>query len=211
MAIGAGSLIEVVVGGNMLNTTWMNNWTFEVVGETGSPSAENIAEAIWNDIKTPYRALVSAVYTSAFQFVRIREMDSATGEYGEFSVPSAEQAGSGPTSTSTYLPLFNALGIRFTVGTRLTRPGQKRIPGARGEDINTLVFNAAYLAKADTFAQAMLDCQVLGSPAVATEVRLSVVRLNPATGLPAAHQPVTGFLVNPNVTSQVSRKPGVGI
>ena len=211
MAIGAGSLIEVVIGGVIQFETWMNNWTFVVEGEVGSPTAANIGEAIWNDFKTPYRALISSAHTTAFQFVRVREMDSLTGEYGEFAIPTGEQAGTGPTSSTTYLPLFNAAGIRLTVGTRVTRPGQKRIGGQRGEDISSIQWTSAYMTKLTTFGDAFMAIDTLGAPAVGTEVHLVVVRIDPNTHLPTAHQLVTGYLVNPYVTSQVSRKQGVGI
>ena len=211
MAIGAGSLIQVTIGGTMLANAWMNVWTFEVVGETGNPTAAEWGEAIWNDCKTNYRALVANVHTAAFQYVKVREMDSLTGEYGEFSIPSAEQVGTGGTSATTYLPTFTAAGIRLTVATRVTRPGQKRVPGQRAEDISTHNWQAAYLTKLGTFAANMVGMGVLGIPAVTSEVKLSIVSLDRVSGLPVAHQPVTGYLVNPLVTSQVSRKAGVGV
>lgn len=211
MAIGAGSLIEVQIGGTMFNQRWMNNWTFRVVGEIGSPSAANIGEAIWNGIKVNYRALVANVYGSAFEFVKVREMDSATGEYGEFAILTAERGGTGGTSAVSYEATFVAAGIRLTVGSRVTRPGQKRIPGARAEDSNSSMWMPAYITKLNTFANDVVSLGVLGTPAVGTEVRLVVVKTDPVSGLPLAHQDVIGFLVNPAQTSQVSRKLGVGI
>jgi len=210
MAIEAGSLIAVTVGGTMFENSWMNVWTFRVEGEVGSPSAANIAEAIWNGFKTPYRALVANIHTSAFQYVKIREMDSLTGEYGEFPIPSGEAAGTGGTSATTYLSTFTAAGIRFTVGSRVTRPGQKRIPGQRAEDQNSFVWTAADLAKLNTFGTAALANAILGAPAAGTEVSLVVVSVDRTTGLPVANQDVTGFIVNQSPTSQVSRKAGVG-
>lgn len=211
MAIGAGSLIEITVGGQIQAEHWQNNWTHQVDGELGSPTAANIGEAWWNSVKTAYRALVSSAHTTAFQFVRVREMDSLTGEYGEFAVPTAEQPGTGPTSSTTYLPAFNAAGIRLTVGTRVTRPGQKRIGGQRGEDISSNAWVPAYMTKLVAFGDAFMTMSTLGAPAVGTDLQLVVVRIDPNTHLPVAHQDVTGFLVNPYVTSQVSRKRGVGI
>lgn len=210
MAIGAGSLIEVNIGGRIFSQQWMNSWTFVVVGEVGSPSAANIGEAIWNDLKTNYRALVATSHASAFEYVKVREMDSLTGEYGEFAIPSGERAGTGGTTATTLEPPFVAAGIRFTVATRVTRPGQKRIPGQRAEDENSGLWTTAYLTKLQTFAQNALDCEVLGTPAVGTEVDLVVVKTDPATGLPLAHQEVIGFVANTAITSQVSRKIGTG-
>jgi len=211
MAIAAGSLVEFQIGGVMQSQNWMNVWTFVVVGELGDATPAEWGEALWNHIKTNYRALVSAGHPTAFQFVRVREMDSLTGEYGEFAIPVIEQPGTAPTSTTTYLPIFNSAGIKFTVSTRLTRPGQKRIPGQRGEDISSIQWVPAYLTKLETFGQMMDDSLTLGAPALGSELQLAVVSVDRTTGLPTAHQEVTGHLVNPYVTSQVSRKFGVGI
>lgn len=210
MAIGAGSLIEVSIGGTMFNQLWMNNWTYEVAGELGGPTAANWGQAIWDAIKTPYRALVANIYGAAFQFVKVREMDSLTGEYGEYAIPAAEQGGTGGTSTVSYEATFVAAGVKLVVATRVTRPGQKRIPGARAEDSNSSMWQPAYVTKLNTFMNAVLTMGTLGSPALGSEAHLAVVRVDRETGLPTAHQPVVGYLVNPAQTSQVSRKLGVG-
>lgn len=210
MAIGAGSLIEIISGGVIQGQNWMNVFTYVVDGEIGSPTAANYGEAWWNHVKTTYRALITSAHTTAFQYVKVREMDELTGEYGEYAVPTGEQAGTGPTSSTTYLPLFNAAAIRLTVGTRVTRPGQKRIPGQRGEDISSIQWVSSYITKLDAFGAVIAASASLGAPAAGTQIDPVVVKRDPSTGLPITYQAVTGWLTNPYVSSQVSRKFGKG-
>jgi len=211
MAIDSGSLISVTIGGVVQAQQWMNVWTFKVGGTLSTPTAGQIGEALWNDFTTDYRALISSAHSAAFQFVRVRELDSLTGDYGEYAVPVGEQAGTLAVSTTTYLPSFNAAGIRLTVGTRVTRPGQKRIPGQRGEDISSLQWVSAYLTRLATFATTATSVALLGAPVAGTELQPVVVSIDRTTGLPTASQNVIGYVVNPYVTSQVSRKIGRGV
>jgi len=51
---------------------------------------------------------------------------------------------------------------------------------------------------------------ILGAPAALVQLDPIVTRKD-ATGAVTAHQPVTGFLIASQVTSQVSRKPGRGV
>lgn len=211
MAIGAGSLIEVAVGGMIFSQTWMNVHTFRVVGELGDVSAGAWAEAIWNDLKTTLRPLISAAHTSAFQFSRCRELDVLTGEYGEYGIPPGERAGTGPSGGGGTTPPFVAAGIRLTVGTRLTRPGQKRIPGADETEMNSASWESAYMTKLNSHGFALSQASTLGAPALGSEIQPVVVSKDPLTGLPVAHQDVIGYVTNPYVTSQNTRKIGRGI
>lgn len=210
MAIGAGSLVEITVVGDLGSDQWMNVFTYVVVGELGSPTAANIGEAFWNAVKDTYRPIVSSGWGSAFREVRVREMDDPMGEFGVWAIPSGERAGTGTAGAGGRLPSFNAAGIRLTVGSRVTRPGQKRIPGADEADANSQAWEGSYMTVLEAFADVIDSNQVLGSPAVGTEISPVVVRRDPATGLPVAHQPVIGHVVNPYITSQVSRKIGRG-
>lgn len=211
MAIGAGSLIEVTIGGSIHGQTWMNVHTYRVVGEIGDVSPAAWGEAIWNDLKGSLRPLVSSAHLSAFQWARVREMDSLTGEYGEFPIPPAEWPGTGTASAGGVAPPFVAAGIRLTVSTRVTRPGQKRIPGASEGDMNSAAWESAYLTKLNTHGFALSTPSTLGAPALGSEVQPVVVSRDPASGLPTAHQNVTGYLSNPYITSQNTRKVGRGI
>lgn len=211
MAIGANSLVEFAVGGHLAGQLWMNTWTFKVEGETGNPSPSEWGNAFWNHVKVNYRALVASAHGAAFEFVKVREMDSAAGEYGEYAIPSGERAGTGTTGSGGTLPVFNAAATRLTVATRATRPGQKRISGQDEADANSNSWETAYQTKLNTFYTGITGLITLGAPAALSEIRMVVVRKDSATGLPVAHQNVTGFLVNPYISSQVTRKIGRGV
>lgn len=210
MAIGAGSLIEIAVGGHLSGNLWMNAWTFKVIGETGSPTPSDIGNAFWQHVKVNYRALVASAHGSPFEFVKIRELDNALGEYGEYAIPSGERAGTGTSGAGGVLPQFNAASVRLAVATRVTRPGQKRISGQDEADANGNTWESAYMTKLNTFFTQITADITLGAPAIATNIQAYVVRKDAVTDLPVASQRVTGYLVNPYISSQVSRKVGRG-
>lgn len=210
MAIGAGSLLEIKLAGAVFGQQWMNVWTYRVVGELGSPSPANWGNAWWNALKAAYRPLIASVHGAAFLTVSVREMDDPDGEYGVFPVPVGENAGTATTGAGGVVPPFVAAGIRYTVSTRLTRPGQKRIPGQDEAVMNGNTWETAYATVLNTFGAASSIALVLGSPALGSEIKPVVVKKDPVTGLPVAHQDITGYLVNSYVTSQVSRKMGRG-
>ena len=210
MAITAGSLVEFAVGGHLSGQLWMNAWTFRVVGELLTPTASEWGQAYWNHVKVNYRALVASVHSAAFEFVKVRELDDAAGEYGEFAIPTSERAGTGTTGAGGILPIFAAASTRLTVATRVTRPGQKRISGQDEVDANGNSWEVAYQTKLNTFYTGVTGHITLGAPAAGSELQMVVVRKDPNTGLPVAHQDVTGFLVNPYISSQVTRKVGRG-
>jgi len=211
MAIEAGSLIEWTVGGRIFSQTWMNVWQYKVIGELGSPSTTNLAEALWNNLKVSYRALICTAHGAAFEFSRVRELDSLVGEYGEWPIPTGERAGTGTAGAGGVVQPFVAAGLKLAVGTRVTRPGAKRIPGQDEADANGASWELAYVTKLNTFCTAANVQAVLGAPAVGTEVKLHVVRKDPNTGLPIVSQPVIALVPNLYITSQVSRKIGRGI
>jgi len=87
MAIGAGSLLEISLVGDVYSQTWMNVWTYRVVGELGDVNPAQWGNAWWNHVKATYRPLIASVHGAAFLEVRVREMDDPAGEYGVFPVP----------------------------------------------------------------------------------------------------------------------------
>lgn len=206
MAIGSGSLVEVVVSGSYDSQTMSNVWQFLMVSSPGGITGEQYAEALWNNWKTLYRAIPTVAYTNAFESISVRELDSALGDYGVYAVPAGERAGTGSNGTeASPLPLFNAVGARLSVGTRVTRPGQKRFSGLTESDSD----NARLQSRAISAVEALLGHVVanitLGAPALTAVLSPVVVRKD-VDGLPVAYQDVVGYSVNPYMTSQVSRK-----
>jgi hypothetical protein len=175
---------------------------------TASPTA--VAEAWWNDVKTVWRALIVNSIHFDFRTVFVRE-DIKVGEYGEYGIPVAEQKGTRPTGTlGDFLPPANAMGVRLTVGSGLTRPGQKRLPGIMEGDTTGRAFSAAFVTLAEDVAAKYSGNIILGAPVATGTLDPEIVRRNAATGAVETRQDITGFLINTVPTTQVSRREGNG-
>lgn len=211
MAITTLSKIRISCVYNLANNVGMNTFDYNVLEIIGTPTADHYAQAWWNHVKTNYRALVGSSFGAVLMSVKVNELGNSVGEYGEYAIPLAEQTGtrSAPSDT-TPAPVFNAAGVRLTVGTRLTRPGQKRFPFLYRDDLNSQVIASTYATPLNTLMTTLTANMTLGAPAAGVVLVPHVVGLNP-DGSIRQSQLVTGFLANPNVTSQVSRKVGRGI
>lgn len=210
MAIANGSLIQISVKGAIFGQQQMNVFQYEVGGLSGPVSAVNVGQAYWNHVKATYRPLVSAGHGAAFQTVFVEEIDTIPGEYAEYAIPTGERAGTGANAGQGLMPPFVAAAVRLTVGTSLTRPGQKRVSGQDESDGNSSTWEASYVTKLNAWAAIIGGNMVLGAPAAAMELRPIVVK-RPAIGSPVTqYQLVTGTFVNNTITSQNTRKIGRG-
>lgn len=211
MAITTGSRIRVSTTYNLANNRGMNTFDYFVLEMIGIPNAAQYAEAWWAHVKTNFRALVSSSFGAVLLNVKVEELGNPVGEYGEYAVPTAEQTGTRtPPSDSTPLPVFTGAGVRLTVASRATRPGQKRFPFLCRADANSQVLTGTYLTALNTLMGTLTTNMTLGSPAAGVVLVPHVVGLNP-DGSIRTSQAVSGFIINPDVTSQVSRKVGRGI
>lgn len=206
MAI-TGSHLKVTIRGTISAQQWENVQWYKPTGAAFvTAEAAGVAQAYWDDVKTVWRALIvdSSVFT--FQSVLVSEPGD-TGAFGEYPIPIAEQNGTRAIGSLTdFMPPFNSWGVRLTVATRTTRPGQKRFCGIMEGDANSDVLLAPGIALVAALAAKFSDNVILGTP-VATGVLVpEIVRLEGTPSAVAASQEVTGFLINPYVTSQVSRK-----
>lgn len=211
MALAVGSLIEMTVVGKFNAQVYMNVFQYEAIVYPTGVTAAQVAEAYWAHIKATARPLVAETQASGFLAIKCRELDSATGDYGEFGVPAAEQAGTMAVSGSDTVPPFVAAGVRLAVKSRLTRPGQKRFGGMTDAMIADGLLQPAYLTLLNAHMNVLTADMLLGAPAATTTLRPVVVSKDRATGLPTAFQRVTGYVVNTFASSQVSRKVGRGI
>lgn len=209
MAIVTGTQIEITL--NMLVLSQQVAMVFQYLVDplAGAPNAVQIAEAWWNHVKVTTRGLAPSGYGSTFKTVRLREMNNLAGDYAEYDIPVGEQIGTRATGSGDLMPPFAAVGVRLVVGSRLTRPGQKRIPFMTEGDTISGVLQAAILTSVTTWCNTVTVPMLLGAPAAATELDPIVVRKDPS-GFVTAYQRVTGFLINGNVTTQNSRKYGRG-
>lgn len=176
---------------------------------TASP--ENVGEAYWNHVKAAWRALPVSSMTNVFQSVLVEEIGGGLS-FGEYAVPSGEKGGTRAAgSLGDVLPSFNNVGVRFTVATRATRPGQMRIPFMYDGDTDAQGVAAPFVALVNTLANLYKADMVLGAPVATGVLRMQVVKFtNTVPAAVAARQDVVGQVINGNVTSQVSRKAGRG-
>jgi len=211
MAISTGSKIAISLIASQSAQQCYMVWTYNVLEIIGTPTAAHYSEAWWNHVKTLYRALPVIAQGNVFLSVKTQELGNPTGEYGEYGIPIGEQVGTRANPTdSDFLPAFNAVGVRLTVGTRATRPGQKRFPFLTQNDVLSNAVQTSYITPLTTLMNLMTANMTLGAPAAGVVLVSTVVGLN-ADGTIRASQFVTGHKVNPTVTSQVSRKVGRGI
>lgn len=211
MAIGTDSLIEVSLRGSLLGSTMYNVFQYKVVVGVNGITAAQYGEAWWNHVKTNMRGLFPVSFSTYFQSVLVRELNNPAGDYGEFAIPSGEKAGTRSVGAAdSPLPLVTALGMRLTVGTRATRPGQKRFFCLAENDNDYDGITSGAITAANTLGATLAADMVLGAPAATCTLRGIVVRKDPQ-GNVTANQDIIGTFVNSRVTSQVSRKYGRGI
>jgi hypothetical protein len=207
MAITANDL-RVIVRGTILGQQWENVQWYRLTGPGPFSTADpvQVGEAYWNDVKGPYRACVFDDPYFTFDSVFVAE-PGPSGAYAEYSVPVGERFGDRTVGEGNApLASFNAIGVRLTVGYRVTRPGQKRFCFLTEADVSENDIEAPMLALVEAVALKFSTAITLGAPVALGGMHPEIVRLDPDTDLVAVKQDVTGHLINPLVTSQVSRK-----
>lgn len=169
-----------------------------------------VLEAYWNDLQpTLVPLLPSNPAVGTFDSLLGEEVGGGFG-FAEYPIPPAEQIGSRSGLTLDGVPAsFNAFGIRLSVGTRVTRPGQKRFPWMAENDIDANQLDPTFITLVTPLAEHFSQVVTLGAP-VALGTMTPSVGGTDVLGIPTVFQRVTGYLINPNVTSQVSRKVGRG-
>jgi len=211
MTVNAGADIQLSLKMSLDGSTLMNVWSYRVVTMPALITGTMVCEAWWNHVKTTYRALAQTANGPVFSSVLLRELGNPNGELGEYAIPSAEQAGTrASTAAPEILPTFCAVGARLTVTTRTTRPGQKRIPFLTEGDIAARQIGSAFIALVDGMLDVANSTILLGAPAATGTLAPYVFRLD-NTGAVVASQATLGHVINPNVTTQVTRKFGRGM
>lgn len=175
-------------------------------------NCDGVGEAWWNNTKDRWRAMVqTSPALASFESVVVEEFDGSGG-LGEFAIPTLEKPGTRvDTADPTYLPSYAATGVRLSVPTRVTRPGQKRIPFMTRADVAGNVIQPGWLTLAATWAGIYSTTLTLGAPVLLGTLTAKVCSRDPADGHITAQQDITGFVINPQATSQVSRRVGHGL
>lgn len=210
MAITASHLKIAIRGSFLGQQVEVVQWYRPTGAAFLTATPENVGEAFWNDIKTVWRDYMWSSGENLTQSVFVAE-PGASGAYGEYAVPTAEQQGIRTyASAGNFMPPFIAAGVRLTVGTRVTKPGQKRFWAVVEGDSDAGALQANILAALNALAPKFAGTITLGAPVATGTLTAEVVRINRATGAITASQDVTGYVINPTATSQNSRKFGRG-
>lgn len=211
MALSVGDILEVSLeGANQLQAVY-NVWQYRVTTLTGAPLASDWGQAWWDEVKTNMRAIMVNTPNFFWNTVKVRDITDPLGIYGEYIIPAGEKSGTRSSAGLTEpTPSFLGMGVRLSVATRATRPGQKRFSFLMEEDVQGQVLTAPYVALVNTLMTQMTADLTLAAPA-ASCVLTPVVVSKGATGLAVAEQDIVGFGLKGVVTSQVSRKLGRGI
>ena len=205
------SLVRITLRYTFLAQLCQTQRTFEVEGSFSPDiSAANLGEAWWNDVKAAWRALVPPSTDFVFTSVLVEEVGGSLN-FGEYAIPSGEQQGTRvPGVVTNFMPAYCAVGCRLTVATRVTKPGQMRIPGLLELDNEAGAATSGFLALCEDIAEKYANDLLLGSPAALTTIHAQVTNSNDVDSPPGFYQPIVGFVLNPSLTSQVSRRPGHG-
>lgn len=211
MAISEGDIIEISLRCLMQGQWSFNVWQYQCTSPFASGTPADVGNAWWQNVKALYRAIATEEYAGLFRSVFVRNLSVDPQEYGEYTIPSGEQAGTRVAASGfELLPPFVSAGVRLAVGTSATRPGQKRFFGfVEGDNISGYISNQLQTAITNLMNVMVADF-TLPAPALLLTLDPVVVRKD-AAGLVAAYQPITGYVSNPAFTSQVSRKFGRGI
>lgn len=210
MAI-TSNLIRITLRYTLLQQLCQTQRTFRIEGSlTSDITAANVGEAWWNDTKTAWRALVVNSPNFTFTSVLVEEVGGSLS-FGEYAIPSGESKGTRVTSVpSDFMPAYVAVGCRLTVATRVTKPGQMRLPGVMEVDNVGGVAQAEFLGLCEDVAEKYTSDLLLGAPAALVTIRAQVTNSSDVDAPPGFYQDIVGFVLNPSLTSQVSRRPGHG-
>lgn len=171
---------------------------------------EGVLEALWNDVKGVLRA-ITPNYEPSASWQSLLGYEIGGGQaLGEFTVPALERVGTrAQPSGSEMMTGVVAGAFRQTVATRVTRPGQKRFPFLLQEDVANDLLVGTYVTLLAAVGAKFSSPSTLGAP-VATGVMHPEVGGTEVNGIPTVFQDITGYVINPWVSSQVSRKHGHG-
>lgn len=211
MAITA-TAVRITLRATWMSQTMITRMYYTPVGAAWlTADALAGAQAWWDNVKGAWRGLISSGGGAVFTSVLFEEIGGSLG-FAEYAIPTAERVGTRSTAGLTQaLPPFCAVGVRLTVATRVTRPGQKRFYGMFEEDQAEGVVSVGFNTLIDALAPKYSTQLTLGAPVATGNLTPVILRLAPDGVTIDAIQNVAGYVKNPNVTTQNSRKIGRGI
>lgn len=211
MGFTSGSVIQCSLRMQQLGSAVFNVWQYQITNVDPAATAATVAQGWWDRVKATYRPLVHQGYGAAFFSVLCQDLSDPEGEYGEYAVPAGEQAGTRTQGNDSELTAsFIAVGVRLTVPSRSTRPGQKRFGFLIEDDIANNNLTGALPTALTSHMLVMTQSIPITAPLPTADLIPVVVRRD-AFGAVTAFQDVSGFSINTRLTTQVSRRLGRGI
>lgn len=200
--------LRYLVLGQRAQTARVYTWDGVAIA---AATPHNLGEAWWNHYKTAWREIAPDDLEAAqFLSVFVREVGGGLA-YGEYPIPTGEQAGLRDiTGYGSVLPSANAMGNRLAVASGVTRPGQFRTPWLTAADIVGNSIGGEFQELGSEIADLYSQPNVLGPPVATGTIAPTVTRFGVDNNTVAASQPVVGFVINPFVTTQASRRYGHG-
>lgn len=211
MVLVPGGLLAIELRYTYLQQRCLTRQLYQMQGAafvTADPI--QVAEAYWDNIKTLWRSMFStASIVNTLDSVFVREIGNAE-QYAEYAVPSGETVGTRAAGNDgEWLPSFVVAAVKLTVGSSVTRPGQKRLVPLRRGDVTDNLLATAQKTLVDNVAAIFSTDRNLGAP-VATGILSPVIGGTVIDGDPTVFQFVTGKVTSSFVSSQISRKIGHG-
>jgi len=147
--------------------------------------------------------VLKTIQAVSLQYVSIRAIN-VTGTLADFVLTPTTLLG---TLTGDPVNTFTAAAIRLNRTTKETRNGQKRFAGMVEIQMNNQVWDAGYVVLLENVATAL----VANISTVGGIFEPVIARQDAVTPTNWIANPVASATVNSFVTSQVSRKRGIGI
>jgi len=208
MALAIGDLLRLSFRYTYLGQSCQNVQFYQIVDEEAADSTVlELVTGIWNSLKTEFRAVAStSTNVNAFNSVLGQEI-GGTEEFGEYTIPTGERAGTRVAGDDgEWVAGIMAIGGKQTVATRQTRPGQKRFPFIREGDISGNSFGSGILALYEPLFSEFSTQRTFTVTAGVANLNPVVVHFPSELDPEQREQVITGYQLNPLITSQVSRK-----
>lgn len=210
MALVADGVYQITVHGSVLGEQVANVWYAQLSGSPAPGDNETmLGEAWWNHVKAEYRNVATTAYPTAFLSVAVEQCGTGVRGFGVYSIPPGERPGLRTVPAAEQpqtMPSFSAAGMRLNVGTRLTRPGQKRFWGLAEQDNNAGTLQSSAVTALVALGNRMMGTLTLGAP-LALMTLFHVIRKSAPLDHVNVVQPITTFSLPTTVRSQVSRRP----
>lgn len=203
MAYAAGDVVRFTVKAAYDSQLVLNVFYYQIGALGGSSlTPADIGLNFWTKVKAAWRGIVATPVS--FDRILIENLDGDLS-YGEYVIPTAEQAG---LATGVAMASYEAYAIKFNRTSRLVRNGAKRIVGVTETGVDAFgVLTSAYFtavqALADVFAQDLL----LGAVVVAAPVIVGFPNENRPLRVVVNIDTATAATVT---TTQNTRKRGKG-